>query len=449
MNDSTDIRLIEMQFLSKVLLTKNIGLIIDNGINESYFAFFSKEFKYILSHYEQYKTVPDTLTFVKNFDSWETLDTQESDKYLVDNLIKNKRLTDVVNKFNTIRQLLQDGKYEEAFEVEQQKLDYTAKNYLKDVPNIFSATEVNNRFSEYADKMINNSSYFITTGFPELDEAFGGGWDRKEEFATIVARPGVGKSWILLTTALAASKKGFRVGLFSGEMTKNKVGYRLDTLRTHISNSSISHGRRDVQNDYKRYLDDAEEGKDEYGPIYVATIADDFDGKTPTIKDFETFINKYNLDIFCLDQQSLMDDIEHSKNPIDKAGNIAKELKLLQTTTKIPIITVCQQNRTGEQATDKNGNHKDVEYDVSRIAQSDKIGQYSTVVIFLDYNRELQILTLHPAKVRDGGCSKIQYNWNIDKGTFAHVVVDMGQEGAEEECEERRKEFEGDGDINW
>ena len=139
-----------------------------------------------------------------------------------------------------------------------------------------------------------------------------------------------------------------------------------------------------------------------------------------------------------------MEDLAHSKNPIDKAGNIAKELKLLQTTCQIPLITVCQQNRTGEQAVDKNGNHKDVEYDVSRISQSDKIGQYSTIVLFLEYDKELKILGVHPAKVRDSGCSKLQYYWDIDKGTFSYIATEMIEsEENTEESEELRQSFEG------
>ena len=40
-------------------------------------------------------------------------------------------------------------------------------------------------------------------------------------------------------------------------MSERKVGYRMDTLiRPHISNGSLIHGNINVQNEYKKYLDD-------------------------------------------------------------------------------------------------------------------------------------------------------------------------------------------------
>ena len=81
---------------------------------------------------------------------------------------------------------------------------------------------------------------------------------------------------------------------------------------------------------------------------------------------------------------------------------------------------------------------------MSRISQSDKIGQYSTIVLFLEYDKELKILGVHPAKVRDSGCSKLQYYWDIDKGTFSYIATEtIESEENTEESEELRQSFEG------
>ena len=98
------------------------------------------------------------------------------------------------------------------------------------------------------------NKYYVKTGFAELDKLIGG-WERQEELATIAARPGIGKSWVLLKCAIAALEQGLNVGIYSGEMSERKVGYRFDTLVSHISNYSISKGVVDIQNEYKNYID--------------------------------------------------------------------------------------------------------------------------------------------------------------------------------------------------
>ena len=110
------------------------------------------------------------------------------------------------------------------------------------------------RFDDYVDKCTDFDRFFVRTGFKELDSIIGG-WDRNEELATLVARPGVGKSWLLHKIALAAAEQGLTVGIYSGEMSENKVGYRIDTLVSHISNTAITRGYDSVQTEYRNYIE--------------------------------------------------------------------------------------------------------------------------------------------------------------------------------------------------
>ena len=96
---------------------------------------------------------------------------------------------------------------------------------------------------------------------------------------------------------------------------------------------------------------------------------------------------------------------------------------------------------------DKDGNKLEVEYDVSRIAGSDKVGQYSTIVIFIEYDKNTKTLKLVPAKTRDGSSNQICYAWDIDKGVFSHIAIDFGTEESESECEDLRSSIDGDGDV--
>ena len=157
----------------------------------------------------------------------------------------------------------------------------------------------------------------------------------------ICARPGVGKTWSLLKCALAAAEQGLTVGIYSGEMSERKVGYRIDTLASHISNYKMIHGNADIQNDYKRYIDSIADKIP--GKIKVLTPA--MIGGSAGVTALRGFIDKDKLDILFIDQHSLLEDDRGAKNPVEKASNISKDLKTLQVLTHIPIISVSQKNR--------------------------------------------------------------------------------------------------------
>ena len=283
------------------------------------------------------------------------------------------------------------------------------------------------RYDAYLERTADFSKFYIKTGFPELDELIGG-WDRLEELATIVARPGIGKSWVLLKCAIAAAEQGLRVGLYSGEMSELKVGYRFDTLVGHISNSGIIRGNAELMNTYKGFLDSLEQRFS--GCLKVITPK--MIKHAATVTDLEAFIEKEKLDILCIDQHSLMEDQRRAKDPVTRASNISKDLKNLQVLKRIPIIAVSQENR--------NISDENAVIDVSHIAQADRIGQDSTVVIFLEQKNH--VLTMHLSKARDSGAgSKLKYAIDLDKGVFQFIPnEDDALDGAA--CAELQQEFE-------
>ena len=91
----------------------------------------------------------------------------------------------------------------------------------------------------------------------------------------------------------------------------------------------------------------------------------------------------------------------------------------------IPIIAVSQANR----AIGENG-----ELGLENIAQSDRIGQDSTVVVGL--SRKDDILSLHLLKSRDSVNNKtLKYAIDLDKGIFQFIPFDSdarGGQGSEE-----------------
>ena len=416
--------MIQLQFINWLLKNQDKTPLSINRIDSSYFSELKAEFLFIKEHIDKFDKIPDQITFATKFPQFDFIEVTESIDYLVDELYKDKNKRHLAKVFNGVRDLINEDKIDEAMALFSRATESVSSAKHIQAINLFKDTA---RYDKYVERTRNTFKYYVKTGFEELDAALGG-WDRLEELATIVARPGVGKSWVLLKCAIAAAQQGLKVGLYSGEMTADKVGYRTDTLVGHISNRGIMRGEIDVQLDYKNYIDSLADTIK--GELWVVTPSD-LNG-TATVSDLRAFIEMYNLDILCIDQHSLLEDERHGRDAVTQAGNISRDLKKLQVMKKIPIIAVSQQNRT---AVDEGA-----VLDVSHIAQSDKIGQDSTCVLFLE--QKDNILTIHIAKARDSTTgAKLKYAIDLNRGIFSFIPTDNDAlNGAG--CDDLEKEYE-------
>ena len=397
-------QLTQIQTINYIISHKDISFIINNNINDEYFPNLKDEFNFVFNHYQKYGQVPDMETLLKTFPDFEVLTVNESPDYLVSELYNEKNENFLVYTFNKIKDYLMAGETEKAMNLFSNSSQTLSSNKHLDAVNIL---EDISRYDAYVDKCNDFSKYYISTGFRELDNIIGG-FDRQEELAVIAARSGVGKSWLLIKFVTEAVKQGLTVGLFSGEMSVNKVGYRFDTLMSHISNGQLVHGNISAANDYKSYLDNLKENHS--GQLYVMTRAM-VDGKCG-VNALRGFIEKYKLDILFIDQLSLLDDDKNARIFHEEAANISKDLKVLQVTEHIPIISVSQQNRS---AVDDDGFAG-----TENIAQSDRIAQDATLILFL--SKKDDILTVYIGKGRDGGTGEtFKYNIDLDKGRYNYI----------------------------
>ena len=414
----------QLQFLNYLLETKDHSLMIVNSLDDSFFSDYIQEYHFIRDHLSKYGQVPDKLTFANRFQDFDWIQVTENPNFLIDELYKDRNKRTLARIFNGVRDKINAGDVEGAMDLFTTSTQEVTSSTHIDCVDILRDTT---RYEAYLERTQDFSKFYVRTGFDELDKLIGG-WDRLEEYATIVARPGVGKSWVLLRCAMAAAEQGLNAGLYSGEMSELKVGYRFDTLAGHISNSGLIHGNSELMNTYKSFLDSINSRFS--GSLKVITPK--MIKHSATVTDLEAFIEKEKLDILFIDQHSLMEDQRKAKDPVTRAANISKDLKNLQVLKRIPIITVSQQNRNLVDETSV--------IDVSHIAQADRIGQDSTVVIFLEQREN--VLTMHLAKARDAGSgSKLKYAIDLDRGVFDFVPNELDALSGSS-CEDLRNEFE-------
>ncbi len=401
--------MIQLQVLNKVVRTKDISLITRNNLNVDFFSDLKLEFNFIMNHYNQYGTTPDYETLLSRFPDFKVINVEEGDSYLLNELIRDKNTRDMANAFNTVRNLIMQNKSDEALQVFKQSSEKLSVSRGLEAVNI---TKDTSRYDRYIDKTQNFSKYYVKTGLPELDKIILG-WDRQEELATIIAKSGIGKTWLMLFFATKAAEQGLHVGIYSGEMSVDKVALRIDTLAGHISNGSLMHGNENIKLDYKNYIDNIKD-----------TLKGDIEVLTPfnisgpaNVSALRAFIEKYNLDILFIDQHSLLEDERGAKGTFEKAANISYDLRILQTLKKIPFVCVSQMNRT------KNDDDPEL-ISLDQIQNSSRIGQDSTIVLGISRDKnDKNIIKVQIVKSRDTGevGRVLTYYTDLNLGTFKYI----------------------------
>lgn len=416
--------MIQEQVLNYILNTKDSSLIILNRLDDSFFPNYKNEWNYIVNHFNTYGVIPDKESFLNTFPDFDLINVSEPLQYLVDELYKEHQSNQLATTFNKVRKMLLDNKIEDAVDLYKKAYEDLAVGVPLTSVDILKDTS---RYDAYIERLTSFDKYYVRTGLPELDSIIGG-WDREEELATIVARTNVGKSWLLLKFAVAAAEQGLNVGVYSGEMSERKVGYRIDTLIQHISNGALIHGSSNIQNDYKTYIENLPTRFK--GSIKVLTP--NMINGPAGVTTLRAFIEKDNLDILFIDQHSLLEDDRKAKNPIERASNISKDLKNLQVLKRIPIISVSQQNRSSTE----NGVGSE------HIAQSDRIAQDSTIILFFEKHKDdNSLLDIDLVKSRDSvNGKKLTYKVDFNKGDF--IYMSSGDEKLQARYEDSDSEDE-------
>ena len=420
--------MVSLQILNRVISTKDISIITDNNLTIDYFLEYEDEYSFIKEHFDNYKNVPDTETFINKFPDFELLEVNESDRYLVDAIREEYLYSKSVPVIKKAAELLKSDSNEASRYLQSELVNLTP-NYTTPYVDIIHS---NSRVEMFEDKSNNKDKWFIPTGFEELDDIIYG-WQCGEEFVVIFARTGIGKSWVLVKTVQHAWEIGKNVGYVSPEMSADKIGYRFDTLNNHFSNMALVRGDKSKVSidEYRQYNEKLAEHNNR---ILVSTPMDF--NKQVTVGKLRTFVQANNLDMLAIDGITYMTDERYKRgdNKTTSLTNISEDLMELSCELKIPILVVVQSNRGGTE--------KDTP-DLEDIRDSDGIAHNATKVISLNQKEEALVMKIK--KNRDGKIGdKLTYLWDIDLGEFTWMPGDCDSatiERKEQKREEVKKEY--------
>lgn len=183
----------------------------------------------------------------------------------------------------------------------------------------------------------------IPTGYADLDKVLGG--LKKGDLIIVAARPGVGKTALVLNIAHNMALEGKHIGLFSLEMGKEQLAMRLLAMSTQIPSDRIDQG--DFTEDQLTRLSDAYQELANL-PIFID------DTSTLNIRSLRNrcrrLFSQQKVDIIMLDYLQLMEGMRPGGDMgrVQEVSEISRGLKQIARELNIPIIACSQLSRQVE-----------------------------------------------------------------------------------------------------
>lgn len=211
----------------------------------------------------------------------------------------------------------------------------------------------------------------VTTGMRTLDTLLGGSGMKPTNLVVIGARPGVGKSALMLSTAIAASGEGKKVLYISLEMSDEE-----NAQRTLTHTSGIALARLIAQSD----LTDKENERISEGMAafhleniehYAASICRVSDVRNLAVR----MKDQRGLDMVCVDYIGLLRPESSLGSRVNEISQITRDLKALAMELNVVVVAAAQLNRDNAKTNRRP--------QLSDLRESGSIEQDANVVIFV------------------------------------------------------------------
>ena len=409
---------IELQVISKILTSDNEQE-VDTlcGYDTSFYSVFKKHAEFILNHRAEYGEVPDVFTFQAEFPDINLIVVKEPLTYLVRELKKNKQHILLLETFNKIKDL-GSGDVTEAWQYLSLQCDRASEldeSHPMDI--VHQAKERSDQVKEFAKQTR------IPTGFPEIDKLMYGGLSTVEELLLIVARTGIGKSWVCTRLMESAQSNGFPVLYYSPEMQASYLGTRFDTWKGHFQNNQLFQGKYTDQ--YLEYINNL--SNPDNASAFVLEDKDMSDGQV-NVPNIEKFVKQHDIKLVIIDGLSYMEDTRKSQSDYEKYKNICNDLFKLSKRYGCAIVVAVQANRETRANVDDKG---EAMPNLFNIEGSDHPARICTQAFALRQIFDKHVLDIRLEKARNANNQKpiLSYAWDVNTGNMQFLPG--GDEGVE------------------
>ena len=301
------------------------------------------------------------------------------------------------------------------------KLEIEIFNLINDIkkqPILSSAQLLNDMFSELKGKFLNPKLPGLPSGFINLDLLTQG--FQKSDLIILAGRPSMGKTALSLNIALNIIKNSrLPILLFSLEMSKEQIMYRILSLETNINQIRLKNGKL-YQNDWVKLTK----------IIKIISKLPFFvdDTSNLSIQDIRlkiktVLLKQKEIGVVIIDYLQLMENSNaKTNNRVHELAQITRSLKNLAREFNIPIIALSQLSRNVESRIDQ----KPI---LSDLRESGSIEQDADLVLMLYRPKEINlnqkdrrfITELVVAKQRNGPIGTVKLTFNENQTKFIEL----------------------------
>lgn len=278
-NDAT----LDRNFISSLFIDpKNFPRAVEKGVSGSLLLeYYERIFAFILEHFNKYSEMPSQETVELRYQSFAFIQPEDTLDFYIDTLKERKSYNDAISLAKEILEGFNAAETPEqrkkAIEASQKKIITAASNIAVDltqstIQDITKTASV--RYAEYKEKRDNPDNpklYGIPTPWQTLNEQISGflGGD----LITFLGESGLGKTWVMLLCLAHAFSQGYRVLLFTEEMTIRHLAGRFDAMMAKVPAAGLKHARLNAlhEKQLKNYLLALQEQSEagEVPPFYI------------------------------------------------------------------------------------------------------------------------------------------------------------------------------------
>ncbi len=257
----------------------------------------------------------------------------------------------------------------------------------------------------------------VPSGFIKLDRILGG--MQRSDLLILAARPGVGKTSLLLGLAATAARRyKQRVAIFSLEMSNEQIVQRLVAADTGIDSQRLRTGEI-TADEWPRL----EHTRTSLGSLSIHLD----DTPAITTSEFRTKCRRmaaeHGVDLILVDYLQLMVGDRRVENRVQEISGISRALKQVARELNVPVLAASQLSRAVETRSDKRPM-------LSDLRESGSIEQDADVVMFIYredmYNTESEhpnLAELIVAKHRNGPTGTVPLYFKPEQAKFLEVEM--------------------------
>lgn len=423
---------VEALVVAGIVETGDLKQAFRAGINRADFEIYDEEFDWVIRRYESRKPI-NARVFKTKFPEFDFIVSDEGLDDLITELKDERAYVAVASAieevYNGENSLSQENAMDKAMELR----DALAETLRLHAPNSDVAVRSDWRDSYGHVKKLrmlrqNGEAPGISTGIAHFDHHFGG--LQPETSYLFLGRPGDAKSFTLAKCVVTGAWEGFKMGVFSPEMTKHQHNCRFHTLLSAMPDVQKAAGIKNAFRNralkdgtltkgqlfsYKRFLEWLDD--EMKGEIHLFTQK--YRQERMSVSYVESRIEDYGLDAIFIDPIYKLRSPRKRGNRWEELGEIVDSLVNLSHTYNIPVI---MSNQASRALVGKRGDAPDKDSSFG----ADAPVQEANCVIGVKHFSDEKQMAYNCSKNRDGEPFKFKAKFHPNVGVLEDVTPIKG-----------------------